>query len=102
ADAGPCYLKGLMLSRPFRAAFALAFASALLAAVATAAIDLLVTWARAHEPVDAAAFLSSAIAALGLYGAFAAFVAVAEAIVAGGLFATFDVPAALRGWLDGV
>jgi arylsulfatase A-like enzyme len=91
-----------MLSRPFRAAFALSFASALLAAAATAALDLIVTAARASEPVGAGALVSSALAAFGLYGAFAAFVAVGEAIVAGGLFATLDVPGALRGWYDGV
>ncbi|MDB4968125.1 MAG: hypothetical protein JWN44_3814 [Myxococcales bacterium] len=91
-----------MLSRPFRAAFALAFASALLAAAATAALDLIVTWARAHEPVGAGPLVSAGIAAFGLYGVFAAVIAVGEAIIAGGLFATFDVPAALRRWLDGV
>jgi arylsulfatase A-like enzyme len=89
-----------MLYRPFRAAFALAFGSALAAAFVTAALDLVVTAARAGEPVGAAAFISAAVAALGLYGAAAAFFAVGEAIIAGGLWATFDVGPALRRFID--
>src|SRR6476646_3970704 len=90
-----------MPPRPFRAAFALAFASAMPAAFLVAILDLVATTARAGEPVGAAAFLWAAVAALGLYGAFAAFVAAGEAIVAGGLFATFDVAAGTRRFVDG-
>src|SRR4051812_38517856 len=90
-----------MLARPFRAAFALAFASALAASLVTAAVDLVVTAARAGEPIGAAAFLGSGVAALGLYGAAAAFFAFAEALVAGGLWATFDVGAGVRRFVDG-
>ena len=57
-----------MPPRPFRAAFALAFASAMPAAVLAAFVDLAVTWARAGEPIGADAFAWAAIAALGLYG----------------------------------
>ena len=90
-----------MPPRPFRAAFALAFASAAPAALVTALVDLVATAARAGEPVGAAAFAWSAVAALGLYGGFAAFVACGEAIVAGGAWATFDVGAATRRFVDG-
>jgi arylsulfatase A-like enzyme len=91
-----------MPTRPFRAAFVLAFASALAAAIATAALDLVLTWARAHEPVGAAPLVSAGVAAFGLYGAAAAALAFGEAIVAGGLWATFDVGAATRRFFDGV
>jgi arylsulfatase A-like enzyme len=92
----------LMLGRPFRSAFALAYASALAAAVATAAVDVVVTVARSGERVGAGALGWAALAALGLYGAAAALVALGEAIVAGGMAATFDVGATARRWLDGV
>src|SRR5262245_57394548 len=90
-----------MPPRPFRAAFALAFASAAPAAIATALVDLVATTLRAGEPVGAAAFAWAAIAALGLYGAFGAFVAVGEALVGGGLWATLDVGGGLRRFVDG-
>jgi arylsulfatase A-like enzyme len=72
------------------------FAAALAAAATTALADVVVTWARAAEPVGAGAFFSSLVAALALYGALAAFIAVAQAVVAGGIVATFDVAAAWR------
>ena len=90
-----------MSSRPFRAAFALAFASAAPAALLTALVDLVVTWGHAGEPVGAAALGWAALAAFGLYGAFAAVVAAGEAIVGGGLAATFDVGAATHRFVDG-
>ena len=91
-----------MPSRPFRAAFAVAYAAALAAAVTTALLDVLITWARAGEPVGAGALLSSALAALGLYGALAALLALGEAIVAGGILATVDVAGRGREFLAGV
>src|SRR5262249_2849785 len=91
----------LMSPRPFRAAFARAFASAAPAAFATALVDLVVTAARASEPVGAAAFVWAAIAAFGLYGALAAVTATGGAIVGGGLWGTFDVGAGLRRFVDG-
>ena len=90
-----------MPPRPFRAAFALAFASAAPAALVTALFDLVASAARAGEPIGAAPFVWAAVAALGLYGAFAAFIAAGEAIVAGGIVATFDVGAATRRFVDG-
>jgi arylsulfatase A-like enzyme len=90
-----------MPPRPFRAAFALAFASAAPAAFVAALVDLAATTARAGEPVGAAALLWAAIAALGLYGAFAAVVAAVEAVIAGGAWATVDVGAAARRFVDG-
>ena len=90
-----------MPPRPFRAAFAFAFASAAPAALIAALVDLVATAARAGEPVGAAAFVWAALAALGLYGAFAAFIAAGEAIVGGGLAATFDPGAATRRFVDG-
>src|SRR5258708_10415743 len=91
----------LMPPRPFRAAFALAFASAAPAAVVTALLDLIVTAARSGEPIGAGAFVWAAIAALGLYGAFGAFIAAGEAIVGGGLSATLDLGPSLRRFVDG-
>jgi len=90
-----------MPPRPFRAAFALAFASAAPAALVAALFDLVATTARAGEPVGAGAFAWAAIAALGLYGAFAAFIACGEAIVGGGIAATLDVGAGARRFVDG-
>ena len=90
-----------MSPRPFRSAFALAFAAAAPAAFGTALVDLVATASRAGEPVGAAAFVWAAIAAFGLYGALAAFVAFAVALVGGGLWATFDVGAGARRFVDG-
>ncbi|HEX4460464.1 MAG TPA: hypothetical protein VIA18_20945, partial [Polyangia bacterium] len=91
-----------MSPRPFRAAFVLAFAAAGCAAVATAAVDVLVTCVRASSAVGGGALVSVLVAALGLYGFAAAIFAFGAAIVGGGMWATFDVPAATRRWLDGV
>lgn len=90
-----------MVARPFRSAFAVAFASALAAAALAAIADVAVSALRAGEPLGGAALGWSLVAALGLYGAFAALVAAGAAIVAGGLWATFDVGATARRWLDG-
>ncbi|HEY2745105.1 MAG TPA: sulfatase-like hydrolase/transferase [Polyangia bacterium] len=79
----------------------MAFATAAPAALLTALVDLVATAARAGEPVGAAAFSWAAIAAFGLYGAFAALVAFGETLVGGGLWATFDVGAGLRRFVDG-
>jgi arylsulfatase A-like enzyme len=91
-----------MQPHPFRRAFALAFASALVATVVTALVDVGITWLRANEPVGAAPLASATLAALGLYGAAAAVGAVACGLVGGGLAATFDVGAAVRRFVDGV
>src|SRR6185312_1593490 len=96
-----CYCRSAMSPRPFRSAFALAFAAAAPAAFGTALVDLVATASRAGEPVGAAAFVWAAIAAFGLYGALAAFVAFAVALVGGGLWATFDVGAGARRFVDG-
>jgi arylsulfatase A-like enzyme len=90
-----------MQPRPFRAAFALAFASAAPAAIFTALIDLIVTAARSGEPVGVAAFASAGLAALGLYGALGAFFALGEAVVVGGLSATLELGPSLRRFVDG-
>jgi arylsulfatase A-like enzyme len=91
-----------MPSRPFRAALALAYASALASAITAALADELLTWLRAGEPVGAGALVEATLAALGLYGALAAMVALGEGIAGGGLVATIDVAAVLRRWLDAV
>ena len=91
-----------MPPRPFRAAFGLAFGSALVAAAGTALVDVVVTWARAGEPVGGRSLASAALAAFGFYGAAAAALAVAVALVAGGMWATFDVTATARARLADV
>lgn len=78
----------LMSPRPFRAAFALALASALVAAIATALGDLLLSWLRAADPLTFGALGWSLVAALGLYGAAATVLALAEGIVGGSARAT--------------
>ncbi|MGZ3407443.1 MAG: hypothetical protein ACXVAN_13435, partial [Polyangia bacterium] len=90
-----------MQPRPFRAAFALAFASAAPAAVLTALVDLGVTAVRSGEPIGVGAFASAGLAALGLYGALAALLALGEAIVGGGLSATLAIGPSLRRFVDG-
>jgi arylsulfatase A-like enzyme len=87
---------------PFRRAFALAFASALVAAVVTALVDVGLTWLRASETVAGGALVSATLAAIGLYGAAAALVALVCAIVGGGIIATVDVGAMLDRIVAGI
>ena len=67
----------------------------------TALVDFVVTWARAGEPVGAAALGWAALAAVGLYGAFAALVAAGEAIVGGGLVPPSTSAPRARRFVDG-
>jgi arylsulfatase A-like enzyme len=91
-----------MIERPFARALAACVTSALAAAVAIGLLDVALTVARAAEPVGALALARSLGAAVGLYGAAALPIAIAEALVAGGVLATLSPVETLRRWLAAV
>ncbi len=84
-----------------RSALGQALFAALVAAFATATVDVGVTSLRAEEAASAASVLATWLAAIGLYGAFALLIGIGHGIVLGGIRATFP-GTSLRSWLSAV
>jgi arylsulfatase A-like enzyme len=87
---------------PFRRALGIALRSTLFGALVAALCDLVMSTARADEPVGAFAWIRALQAEIGLYGALGFWLGLGAGIVAGGLSATLPVGERLRGWRDGL
>src|SRR5581483_12304108 len=83
-------------------ALGIALRAGLAAAAGVAIFDVLVTIARANQPVGFFAAVRALEAALGLYAAAGVTLALAGGVVAGAIAATLPVGETARRWLDGV